>query len=136
MFNRLFWASIVLGLLYLAYAWATLFEGTEDLGEMGPFFGGVVIFSLVIGYGISFLLWFLIWEKASNVARWIYAVLTGLGAALGVLGLSELPWEEIAASFVMTAVQIAGVVFLYLPDAAEWFETGGGPSANDASTFE
>ncbi|MCK0129679.1 hypothetical protein [Erythrobacter sp. F6033] len=140
MFDKLFWISMILGLLYLAYTWNSIFAEL-DTAEFGddPMVRSILIGSLIVGllfaYGISILLWYLTSRKANNVARWIYIVLTGLGVLMTIGGLFALPMDEVIISIGLSLLQIATVVYLLLPDAAAWFANKGKPDT-DISTFE
>ncbi|MBV7258643.1 hypothetical protein [Erythrobacter crassostreae] len=136
MFDKLFWISVILGFVYLAVTWSDLSAELEAEPEFAAIAFGAAIVGLVFGYGVSILLWFLISKKANNVARWIYIVLTALGVVITGVTLFELSTNELIISIAQTALTVATIVFLVLPDAAAWFDRKGTDGQSDISTFE
>lgn len=136
LFNITFWIATAGTILSTVVYWGEITAVIEEDPTVAPFvFGGFVV-GLVIAFAIPIGLWALIMFKASNVARWIYTVLTVLGAALTLIGLFDVSMVEAVSSAVLTALSIVTVILLFRPDAADWFESRGGPAANEASTFE
>lgn len=127
-FERLFLASLVLGLLNNALGWKELVSavGTNpDLHQLGIAPGaviGVVVGLIGLGVVINLALWFLIARRGSNIAKWILTVLMVLGivsmlfSGLGHQGLT-LP---LILSLAALALQIAAVFELFRRDAIEW----------------
>lgn len=136
LFNITFWIATAGSILSTAIYWGEITAVIEEDPNVAAFvFGGFVV-GLVYAFAIPIALWALIMFKASNIARWIYAVLTGLDAVFTLFGMFDVSVLEAVMAAVLTAISIVAVVMLFRPDAAEWFESRGGPTTNDASTFE
>ncbi len=126
-FDRLYLASIAVGLIGNILEWpvtmARLAENpdTAALGSSAAVAAGGMI---VIGVVIALLLWFFIAQRASTVAKWILVVFTVFAVGSLLLGFSSgaviLDTGGIVR-IVAVALQTAGVVFLFRPDAAAWF---------------
>lgn len=134
MFERLFLASLALGLIGFAisYEEATAMVANDpaamQLGLGSEFLIGATLF----GYAIYLLLWFLIARKASNVAKWILVVFTVLGVLAALPSLGG-PWG--LANLLALAVYVLGVaavVYLFRQDARAWFK---GKGQADPATF-
>ncbi|MCL9982208.1 MAG: hypothetical protein NBV60_03520 [Erythrobacter sp.] len=137
MFDRLFLGSTALGLLNTAISFDSTMEliqsdpATAGTSMAGP---GFVIASAAVGVAISLLLWFLVARKASNVAKWILTVLTVLGAAMLPFSLGTLGLVTAIFSSILTVMQLAGIYFLFRPDAKAWFDHG--PDGMDTTVFD
>ena len=135
-FDWLFWISLVLGLISLAVSWPTLeadLEGDPDLQTIGI---GAVIGFVAVGNGISILLWFFASHKASNVARWIYSVLGGLGILGAFLDWGTLSMIEIVISLILATMSFAAIIVLFLPPSNAWFRNRGVGGPDDIKAFE
>ncbi len=135
-FDWLFWASILLGLASIANLWprmAAEFDADPDIAGIGL---GAAIAIIAIGNGISILLWFFASHKASNVARWVYTILAGLGAVAGVVDWEGLPPIEIVTNLALSAITFATLILLFLPKSNAWFRNGNIGGKDDIATFE
>lgn len=135
-FDWLFWASIILGIVSIAYLWPTMTAELEAEPGLGRISVGAIIATVALGNGLSILLWFFVSEKASNTARWIYCVLAGLGAIAGLIDWQHVPAIEVAMNLALSILSIASIVLLFLPASNAWFRNGrvGGP--DDIKAFE
>ncbi len=131
MFDMLFLGSLALGLVNFFFAYDTAMVQLEGTG-MGSAF---MIASLAVGYGINLLLWYFVSRRGSNVARWIFIVLTAIGLAMVPFSLAEIPMSQLVLTLLVTLMQVAAIYFLFQPDAKLFFENGGRGSV-DPSTFE
>lgn len=131
MFDMLFLASLAVGLVNAFVSYESTMAELAATGLGIGFFLAIMAFS----YGIILLLWFFISRQASNVARWIFVVLTGIGVAFMPFGLFAMPPLEIILAIIVTALQIGSIYFLFQPDAKLFFENKG-KGAVDPSTFE
>jgi hypothetical protein len=141
LFEKAYFGSLVVSTVALILGWSKLSGQLEsELGASGASFGsGLLTTSIVIGYAISLLLWFLIARRASNVAKWILVVLTALGL-FGTLTSLFLPTEpkdlNFALNAVATAIGVYAVWLLFKQDAAAWLESKGASGPSDPSTFD
>lgn len=131
MFDMLFLGSLALGLINFFFAYDSTMAELEGTG-MGTTF---VFASLIVGYGINLLLWYFVSRRASNIARWIFIVLTAIGLAFIPFALADIPMVELVLTLIVTAMQIAAIYFLFQPDAKLFFENAG-QGGVDVSTFE
>lgn len=135
MFERLFLASLALGVLGLILSYgqiadlATSDPGMQQLGLGSGFLIGVV----AVSYAVYLLLWFLIARRASNVAKWILVVFTVLGVLSALPSLTGSWNVTLLLSLAVYALEIAAVVYLFQPDAKAWL---GGKGQADATTFD
>ncbi len=78
----------------------------------------------VLTFVIQLLLWFFVARKGSDIARWIYVILFGLGLLGTLLNVMRGTWLDgipgvVAAVCVL--LQVAAVVMLFRPDSNTWF---------------
>lgn len=125
-FDRLFLTALVLSLINGLLSYSAIgqrFQTDPALAPMQSFAGPFLIVSMLFGFGISLLLWYFISRRASDVAKWILVAFT----AFGILGLVQnlrqpmLGTTVLAATFALTALQVAAAFFLFRPDARAWF---------------
>ena len=100
---------------------------------------GTLAVGVVIGILVPLLLWYFIARRASNVAKWIFVVLT----AVGLLGfLSALANPMVPKGLVTllgaagTGLQVYGAWLLFRPDAAAWLDAKGADGAGDPEIVE
>ncbi len=135
MFERLFLASLVVGLVGLALTYQQSVDAlandpaTAALGLGGGALLGIVVFS----YAISLLLWYFIARRASTVAKWIFIVILALGL-VSLVGVVTGPWTlETILNVVVYGLEVVAAGFLFQPDAKAWFASRG--AAADPDTF-
>lgn len=139
-FDRLFWASMAASAALVALSFFYL---EDDLD--GPFEGEPELFiAMIVGavtaaavmYAVSILLWFFASQRASNPARWMYSIFTGLGVVLTPFDLFDVSAIEVVASLIVAALSISTIVVLFLPISNTWFRNRdvGGP--DDVKVFE
>ena len=135
MFERLFLASLVLGVVGVLLSYGQMAEfasgdpGMRRLGLGSGFLVGV----LGVSYAVYLLLWYLIARRASTVAKWILVVFTVLGVLSALPALGG-PWNAtLVLSLAVYALEIVALVYLFRPDARAWFagETQGPPVTFD-----
>ena len=100
---------------------------------------GFLIATLAFSIGIMLLLWYLIARRASNVAKWILVVITGLGLAMMVgngSALAAMAPLAMVLTLVSSALQIASLVFLFRRDATEWLTSKGQLAPADPAVFD
>jgi hypothetical protein len=122
-FERLYWASILLGLVVTYLSWnatvaAVQLQPGVRLGE------GFVAAVAVVGLAIQVLLWYFIARQPSIVVKWIFVVLF----ALGVLGTIFNVISGVALGEITTVLSILTYVLrglatwmLFRPDTKIWF---------------
>lgn len=134
-FDRLFWAMVVIGLVGGAANWQaamTALSTNPGLGMLGNgAVMGMLIGSVVLGVAVNVLLWYFISRRVSNTARWIWVVLAviGLPGSLRNIfaqnGLIMLPGAGRAILAINIVLQIAAVVMLFRAETRAWFASGG-----------
>lgn len=118
-FERLALLSIVPGIVSVYLQWnATL--ATAERDGFGP---GFLIALLALGYGLFLLLLWLVVQRASNVAKWTYVVLSALGflslidvANFGAQG--DLLFGLLLVQYLLSAITLW---LLFRADARNWF---------------
>lgn len=124
-FERAFWASFAVGLIGSLLTWDDVlktYQRDPSISAMG-FGSGFLIAILGISFGIQLLFWYFIARKASNVMRWIYAVLMALGivSSLAMLNDPALPGGiSLVFSLGSSALTALAIFFLFRPDASAW----------------
>ena len=139
-FEKVYLGSIALGLVNTALNWGELTASVQKATTGGVVLGpSVMIVSIALGLVISLLLWFFIVRRASNVAKWIFVVITAIGV-FGVLSSLVNPSAPKGLAMIgglaATALQVFAAWLLFKPDAAEWLESKGASGAGDPSTFD
>ena len=141
LFEKSYLASIAVSTIALALGWSTISSRLEgDLGGASASAGSTIIIgSIVVGYVVSLLLWFLIARRASNVAKWILVVLTAIGL-FGTLTTLFVPSEPKDLNFALnalaTAIGVYAAWLLFRPDAVAWLESRGASGPADPTTFD
>lgn len=123
-FEAAYLAVIILGIVNLALSWSALNmrpdvqQVTAQLGaNVLPIAAGILI-------AIQFALWFFAARRASNVARWIVAVLTAYAVADGVWALATLGANlslGTVIGFLLLALQVVVLWLLFRPESAAWY---------------
>jgi hypothetical protein len=122
-FERLYWASILLGLVITYLSWNTTVAAVhvQPGVQLGQGFVAVVA---AVGLAIQLVLWYFIARQPSIVVKWIFVVLF----ALGLLGMllnftSGAALGEITTLLSILAYVLRGLAawMLFRPDAKIWF---------------
>lgn len=136
-FEQLFFLGLVIGLAMQILNWNKSVEAmqvspvTAQLGI--PFLLG----TMAVGLAISLSLWFFIARRGSEVAKWIYVVLTAL-ALLGIVATALLPRAQGMPApdlitqigrVAVTLINLVSIWFLFQPDTRPWFNKGVDPTA-------
>lgn len=109
--------------------------GPARADEMGV---TTLLIILAISYGLSFLMWYLIAHRASNITKWVLVIITVLGM-LGTVpllfaqGQSDLPYT--LALLLIFALQLVAMAQLFRRDAVEWLRSRGQAGVIDVTTF-
>ena len=109
--------------------------GPVSKDQLGPYFLPILF---VISYGLAFLFWFLIAHRASNVAKWILVVLTGISVAFAVPALAMLTQEYpvyVLVTGLLVLLDLIAMVYLFRRDAVEWLKSRGQQAPIDVTTF-
>jgi hypothetical protein len=118
-FERLVLLSIAIGIAGVYLQWDEAIATVEG-GGFGP---GFVLVVIAGGYGLLLLLLWLIAWRASNVARWIYVVVSALGF-LGLIDVASfraqvnLIFALGLADYLLSAITLW---LLFRADARNWF---------------
>jgi len=136
-FEQLYFIGLVLGLALQILNWNKSMEAFQQSPTTAAIGLPMMLGSLVVGLAISLSLWFFIARRGSEVAKWIYVVLTGLGL-LAVVAMILLPRAEGAPTpdlitrigqGVGALINIVSLWFLFQPDTRPWFNKGVDPTA-------
>lgn len=125
LFERLFWSSILVSVVTTIVTWSNMaaeFDREAGAGRSAGSFG-VVFVILVISLAIVLALWYAIARRGSNVAKWIYVVLTAIGtlqALAALFGPAETGALSLAGSLLSTALSVASAAMLFRADAVAW----------------
>jgi hypothetical protein len=124
-FERFFWGSILVSFLTTIATWTETRAAMarEAQGLMSETFVGVIIGVMIVTLLLLTALWYAIARRASNVAKWIYVVLTIGGTLLTIPTFfqpADLSVLAMAGSLLSTLLAIVSVVYLFRADAAAW----------------
>jgi hypothetical protein len=123
-FSRLFLASLGLAGLLAALTFpglkASLLRQDPGAAGLGD---GVLILALGLGLAVMLVLWFLIAQRGSNVAKWVLVALTLVSIALQVpkIGAIVGSLDPVSMLSLLAALgQLVAIAFLFRADAREW----------------
>lgn len=125
-FNQLNLAATLIGIGNILFHYSLLrgMAIAKGTSPAGPMLG-------VLDLAISYLIfWFFIYRRGSNIAKWIFVILTVLFVALLPSGLREalVVGKVYAATDVFAfALQIVAMAMLFRPDASVWLKGKGAP---------
>lgn len=125
LFERLFFASLALGVLNSIVSWdhgQQLLAADPSTAALGTDFQ---IFVLLLTWGFMLLFWYFIARRASNIAKRIFIVLFGLGLIAMPFSIVQYPPLVITVMLIMTVIQAYALYFLFPLDAKEWFAAKG-----------
>lgn len=123
-FDWIYLAIIALGLVGVALTWDEVTASVQVQQTVARFGMGMIYVPIVIGVLIQLALWYFIARRGSVVAKWIFVILTGLGALWAVFGLATRGAPNPAAGVVDVAsivLQVIAIVLLFRPDTRPWF---------------
>ncbi len=93
-----------------------------------------ILQSMVV-LGFMVFVWYMIARRANNIFRWIFAVLTFIGCGFFSLALLAFNFEagfaydvspvELWFSGISYALELCGVICLFLERSQDWFESTG-----------
>ena len=140
LFEKVYLGAIAIGLVNAVLSWSQVNAMMADPRMQAAGVGtGTLVFGVVIGILVPLLLWFFIARRASNVAKWIYVVLTALGL-FGFLNALANPMVPKGLVTVLGAaavgLQVFGAWLLFRPDAAAWLDGKGADGPGDPETFD
>ncbi|NTZ43591.1 hypothetical protein G7A66_10955 [Altererythrobacter sp. SALINAS58] len=134
-FERLFLASMIgsiIGFVLSYDAIADAIGAEPDLVRVGISPASAIAF-FALTTAIWLLLYWLVAHRASNAAKWVLTVLTGLGLLMVPLTLASEANFAMFFSLMVTALGVGAVLALFRPDARDWLE--GGSGVEDADTY-
>ena len=140
LFEKVYLASIAIGLVNAVLSWSQVDAMLADPRMQAAGVGtGTLVLGVVIGILVPLLLWYFIARRASNVAKWIYVVLTAVGL-FGFLSALANPMAPKGLITLLgaaaTGLQVYGAWLLFRPDAAAWFESKGADGPGDPETLD
>jgi FtsH-binding integral membrane protein len=133
-FDIFYLGALALGLVSTAIGWNTTLERMQADAATAAIATPVMVGSIVIGFGISLLLWFFTSRMRSTIAKWILVFFTVIGVlslAFTMLNGASPGGITGILGIVSTVLQIAAAVMLFRPDAVAWFK---GEQAGDPAT--
>ena len=135
LFEKIYLGAIVIGLVNTVLSWGQVSAMLENPGLQSSGLGsGTLITSMLIGFLVPLLLWFFIARRASNVAKWIFVVLTALGlfGFLSSLANPMVPKGLVTiGGTIATGLQLYAAWLLFRPDAVAWLERKGADAPAD-----
>ena len=140
LFEKVYLGAIAIGLVNTVLSWSQVDALLADPRMQAAGLGtGTLVFGVVIGILVPLLLWFFIARRASNVAKWIYVVLTALGL-FGFLSALANPMVPKGLVTVLGAaavgLQVFGAWLLFRPDSAAWLDAKGADGPGDPESFD
>ena len=140
LFEKVYLGAIAIGLVNTFLSWSQVNAMLDDPRMQAAGMGsGTLLFGLVVGILIPLLLWYFIARRASNVAKWIYIVLTALGLFAFLSSLANpLVSKGLVTILGAAAVglQVYGAWLLFRPDAVAWLESKGAKGPGDPGTLD
>ena len=94
-------------------------ESDPKLAQLG-WGTGFVVTVMAISLLIPLLLWFLIARRASNIAKWVLVIFTVPGLFFLPSSAEQMSTSAFVLTWVLTAIQLAAISFLFKRDAREW----------------
>ena len=140
LFEKLYIATIVIGLIGVVLSWNSLTAMAQaQPGVTASVGSGILIGALVFGFLIPLLLLYFIARRASNVAKWIFVLLTAFSAYSFIAGVAN-PHTPKGFLLGLNAVSLLLTLYcawlLFRPDAKAWLVTKGANAPADPTTFE
>ena len=145
LFEKLYIAVIVIGVIGVALSWNSLSAMAEtqpgvpeSMGSgilIGAPFFNITFLPLVI----PLLLLYFIARRASNIAKWIFVILTAFSVYSFIATLSNPMVPKgllLAVNVVSLALTLYCAWLLFKPDAKAWLESKGADGPADPTTFE
>lgn len=100
------------------------------------FFNGLdleIILTDIIVLGFMAFVWYMIAERANNIFRWLFTILTFIGCGFFGLALlaytielgvvDDVPSTELWFSGISCALELCAVICLFLERSQDWFES-------------
>jgi hypothetical protein len=129
-FERVVLVRLVIGFVITVLSWevARIMAARMGAGT------GLLIFSAALAIGITLLLLWLIAHRRSEVAKWIYVVLTTMGIVFGLVSISALLRQSTPIAILQIVHWGLGAFSIWLlfrPDTRPWFgkDASGAPAS-------
>ena|SRR5688572_18206977 len=140
LFEKLYIAVIIIGVIGVALSWNSLSAMAEAQPGVPEAMGsGILIGALIFGFLIPLLLLYFIARRASNIAKWIFVILTAFSVYSFIATLSN----PMVPKGILLAVNVVSLILtlycawlLFKPDAKAWLESKGVDGPTDPTTFE
>ena len=130
LFERLFWISVLLGIVATLLAWGPVREQLSADPNIAALATPLLIIGIVINLGLSFLLWLLIARRGNNTARWVMAVLYFISAGLFLnTALSDMFvfGPSTVVNIISWVFAVASLLCLFRRDTVTWFASDAQP---------
>jgi hypothetical protein len=121
LFERFFWASVIVGLISTVFAWVDMQATLERSGSTFGMTSVAIVLAFFLAIPIAF--WYGIARRGSNVVRWIYVVWMGFSVIMTLASLfdpQDLNGVALAFSLISTALTVASIACLFRADAVAW----------------
>ena len=126
-FERVVLFSILVGIVNTVLVWNELQAEVAASGFGVGFALGIQAVTIAL---YLLLIWFIA-RKGSNVAKWVYVVISVLGLVVGLLSFAQTAQLYGPGPLVITIVQylllLVSLWLLFRPDSKAWFSEGRGP---------
>lgn len=136
-FDIFYLGALALGLISTAIGWNATMERMQADAATAAIATPVMLGSVIVGFGISLLLWFFTSRMRSNIAKWIIVIFFVIGVlslVFTILNGSSPAGIPGILSILSTVLQAVAVFMLFKPDAVAWFK--GQPTGPAETPFE
>jgi hypothetical protein len=128
-FERLYVASLLISLFTIGPVFRAV-----GLGSLPPLTLMVIV---LFAFGLPLLLALLTSRRRSNIAKWLFVIVVGLGTALAIYdGVDSGAWKWSVPGILIWALQIAAVALLFAPSARAWLTSKAEPAPQLEQTFD
>jgi hypothetical protein len=140
LFEKLYLVVIVIGIVGVGLSWNSLsaMAGNQP-GVPESAAQGILIGALAFGFLVPLLLLYFIARRASNVAKWIFVVLTAFSVYSFITTISN-PAVPKGVLLAINAVNLLLTLYcawlLFKPDAKAWLESRSTDGSADPTTLE
>ena len=141
LFDKLYLTSFVISILQAAVSFkenSANLQADPATAQLG--FGSEFLLAmLLISFSISFLLWFLVARRASNIAKWILVILSAISIPMIVASFPTVAASGtivVLLTLITTVLSLASIVCLFRRDARDWFASRGRSGPADPAIFE
>ena len=140
LFEKLYIVVIIIGVIGVALSWSSLTAMAGNQPGVPESVGsGILIGALIFGFLVPLVLLYFIARRASNIAKWIFVVLTAFSVYSFIATISNPAVPQgilLAVNVVSLVLTLYCAWLLFKPDAKAWLESKGVDGPGDPTTFE